>query len=158
MGRATYLGYHHVALDVTDQIRSFGRPASSSSLPPFSDAGIGGAPRDEDASRDSTASDSDGGNGGLGPWIRRLNATSVARFGRSIRVALPPRRQLIGRSAYELAFVYDDTGCLVELLNRAADPERRGPVASGWEPWDGKGFVGPAPPSDDERGGSTTGS
>jgi catechol 2,3-dioxygenase-like lactoylglutathione lyase family enzyme len=104
MGHPSYLGYHHLALDVTGQMLH----------------------------------ESDD----LASWIDRVNETSVATFGKSIRVALRPRQQLIGRSVYELAFLYDDTGCLVELLNHVADLNQ--PVASGWEPWDGRGFVGPS--------------
>jgi catechol 2,3-dioxygenase-like lactoylglutathione lyase family enzyme len=119
--RPTYLGYHHVALDVTSQVRNLPQSTSSSS---------------GEASR---AARSIGGNS-LRSWIDHLNSTSVQRFGKSVRVALAPKQQIVGTSVYELAFLYDDSGCLVELLNRVS--ERNRPVDSGWEPWDGKGFSG----------------
>lgn len=105
--RPVSLGYHHVALDATAQIRQL-----------FSEE-----------------------NQTLAHWIEHLNATSVRQFGKALRPpAVPPRPYLIGRDAYELAFLYDDTGCLVELLHH----QQRLPqeVDSGWEPWDGTGFLG----------------
>jgi catechol 2,3-dioxygenase-like lactoylglutathione lyase family enzyme len=122
--RPTYLGYHHVALDVTSQVRSLPQPT----------------PRASGGEGSRAGSRSIGS--GLRSWIEHLNATSVQRFGKSVLVAVPPKQQIIGTSVYELAFVYDDSGCLVELLNRIS--ERELPIDSGWEPWDGKGFSGTA--------------
>jgi hypothetical protein len=76
----------------------------------------------------------------LSSWMNRLNEQSVDRFGKKLRVALSPRQQLIGRSVYELAFLYDADGCLLELLYKLSELNQD--VDSGWEPWDGKGFVG----------------
>ena len=101
MQRQELLGYNHVALDVTAQIRSGGM------------------------------------KGGLSEWMQRLNDTSLERFGKSLRVALHPRQQMIGRSVYELAFLYDADGALIELLHHQRDLEQT--IESGWEPWDGRG-------------------
>ena len=73
-------------------------------------------------------------------WMDNLNEKSVKDFGKKLRVALAPRQQLIGRTVYELAFVYDADGALVELLYKQGELAQD--VQSGWEPWDGKGFIG----------------
>jgi hypothetical protein len=75
----------------------------------------------------------------LSDWMDDLNATSVKVFGKSLRVALEPRQQIIGDSVYELAFLYDANGALVEFVHRQSAVEHE--VESGWEVWDGKGFV-----------------
>lgn len=75
----------------------------------------------------------------LSEWMNNLNATSTATFGKSLRVALKPRQQIIGNSVYELAFVYDADGALVEFVHKQSALEQE--MESGWEVWDGKGFV-----------------
>lgn len=72
-------------------------------------------------------------------WMQDLNQTSMREFGKGLRVALEPRQQIIGDSVYELAFLYDADGALVELLHRQSNVEQQ--VSSGWDVWDGKGFV-----------------
>jgi hypothetical protein len=107
------LGYNHVALDVTLQIQQLQQSHSQSLL---------------------------GSNATLADWVSQLNASSVERFGKSLRVALEPRQQMIGRGVYELAFLYDADGCLVELLRCTGGLPQN--LQSGWEPWNGEGFVG----------------
>lgn len=75
----------------------------------------------------------------LDDWMHDLNITSLTSFGKKLRVALEPRQQMIGSSVYELAFLYDADGSLVELLNHQTDLPQK--IDSGWEPWSGKGFV-----------------
>lgn len=112
------LGYNHVALDVSAQIKNNNSRANT-----------------------TTAS--------LQDWIDVLNRTSLDRFGKTLRVALPPRQQVIANTVYELAFLYDADGCLVELLHEvgetaAAAGAQSSTSSSGWEPWDGQGFKGPS--------------
>jgi hypothetical protein len=59
----------------------------------------------------------------------------VEKFGKGLRVALEPKQQIIGRLVFELAFIYDADGTVLELLNciKVLDQE----VDSGWEPWRG---------------------
>lgn len=71
--------------------------------------------------------------------MQDLNSTSFEHFGKSLRVAVKPRQQIIGGSVYELGFIYDADGALVEFLHKQTDLEQD--VDSGWEVWDGKGFV-----------------
>eukprot|EP00984_Skeletonema_dohrnii_P036850 scaffold38276_cov161-Skeletonema_dohrnii-CCMP3373.AAC.2 len=68
-----------------------------------------------------------------------LNKLSISTFGKSMRVALQPTKRIIGRDVYEMAFIYDADGTLVELLNWSGRLEQE--VGSGWEPWNGEGFV-----------------
>lgn len=53
----------------------------------------------------------------LTDYMYHLNSTSQKIFGKTIRVALPPKQTMIGSDVYELAFIYDADGCLLELLN-----------------------------------------
>lgn len=75
----------------------------------------------------------------LSDYLNSLNEKSLILFGKTLRIALQPKQQLIGKSVYELAFLYDADGSLVELLNK--EKELPQDIDSGWEPWDGKGFV-----------------
>lgn len=114
--REELLGWNHLALDVTGCIP---RPGN-----------------DEGASEVGTAC----ALYQLQDWMDDLNAMSIKRFGRALRVALAPTKRIIGREVYEMAFLYDADGALVELLNHSTTLEAE--VGDGWEPWDGKGFVG----------------
>lgn len=113
--REELLGLNHLALDVTGCIP---RPDND-----------GGA--------------SEGGTAcalyQLQEWMDDLNAHSIEKFGKSLRVALSPTKRIIGMEVYEMAFLYDADGALVELLNHSGTLQQE--VGSGWEPWDGKGFV-----------------
>ena len=59
-------------------------------------------------------------DGDLAAFLRRLNAASERAFERSVALALPPFQQAVGRDVFEMAFVRDADGALVELLRRAA--------------------------------------
>ena len=107
MENAQELGYNHMALDVTAQIRQL--------------------PQQDE-------------NKNLTTWMNRLDAASMQRFGRHLRVAVPPRQQIIGTAVYELAFIYDADGSLVEFLHLQQVLTQN--MTSGWDPWDGQGFVG----------------
>jgi len=117
----TLLGLNHICLDVSSQVQAM-------SIETFQ-------PDDTDSSTDNetrTAS--------LLDWLETINSKSVNQFGKALRVGLPPRQQIIGNSVYELAFVYDADGCLVEFLSHVSDLEQN--IDDGWKPWDGKGFSG----------------
>ena len=76
----------------------------------------------------------------LAEFLDGVNEKSLQTFGKTLRIALHPQQQLIGSGVYELAFLYDADGSLVELLHKQKDLQQE--VDAGWEPWDGKGFVG----------------
>ena len=76
----------------------------------------------------------------LDDWIDGLNQKSLKEFGKTLRIAVKPEQRLIGTSVYELAFLYDADGALVELLSKQTDLKQN--MSSGWDPWDGKGFAG----------------
>ncbi|KAG7367777.1 glyoxalase/bleomycin resistance protein/dioxygenase [Nitzschia inconspicua] len=80
----------------------------------------------------------------LSEWIQQLNQRSVEMFGKTLRIALKPQQQIIGNSVYELAFIYDADGALLELIRKQTDLPQN--VDSGWEPWDGQGFRNAQPP------------
>jgi len=113
--REELLGLNHVALDVTACIP---RPDN-----------------DKGASADGTAC----AVYQLQEWMDDLNELSLKTFGKSLRVALSPTKRIIGREVYEMAFLFDADGSLVELLNHSGTLKQD--VDSGWEPWDGKGWV-----------------
>ena len=75
----------------------------------------------------------------LQDWMQALNQTSIKTFNRMLRVALEPQQQMIGQGVFELAFLYDADGALVELLNKQTDLKQE--MKSGWEPWDGRDFM-----------------
>ena len=80
------------------------------------------------------------GMSSLSEWVAMLHAKSLHMFGKRLRVALVPQQQILGNAVYELAFLFDADGALVELLHKQNDLPQR--IDPGWEPWDGKGFVG----------------
>jgi catechol 2,3-dioxygenase-like lactoylglutathione lyase family enzyme len=87
-----------------------------------------------------SASIKEKGLASLSDWLDVLNEKSLKEFGKTLRIALKPQQQLIGSSVYELAFLYDADGALVELLHKQKELPQA--IASGWEPWDGQGFSG----------------
>jgi len=119
MNRQELLGYNHLALDVTAQIRH--KEQQQLRRQQERDGKPNGDPPQQLSLKD---------------WIADLNATSLAQFNKTLRVALEPRQQLIGRDVYELAFVFDADGCLVELLHHQSRLQQD-IVESGWEPWKG---------------------
>jgi catechol 2,3-dioxygenase-like lactoylglutathione lyase family enzyme len=76
----------------------------------------------------------------LADWIQELNDKSKAQFGKALRIASVPTPRIIGKHVYEIAFLYDADGGLVELLRKQKGRLEQD-IQSGWEPWDGKGFV-----------------
>ena len=114
--REELLGLNHLALDVTNCIP---RPTN-----------------DDNASVDGTAC----ALYQLQEWMDDLNALSIDKFGKSLRVALSPTKRIVGREVYEMAFIYDADGSLVEVLNHSGTLQQQ-EMADGWEPWDGKGWV-----------------
>ena len=91
------LGWHHMALDVTESLR-----------------------QQEFIN--------------LQDWLEILNQRSIQSFGKTLRIAVPPRQQIIGTSVYELAFLYDADGGLVEVLHKQAEIEQS--MGDAWAPWD----------------------
>jgi hypothetical protein len=77
---------------------------------------------------------------GLDQFLEDINEISKEKFGKTLRVALYPRQQVIGNQVFELCFIYDADGCVVELVRFIKDLDQN--IQSGWEPWDGSGFVG----------------
>ena len=75
----------------------------------------------------------------LSDWIEALNEKSLERFRKSLRIAIEPQQVTIGNSLYELAFLFDADGALVELLHKQKVlPQMSSP---GWEPEDSQQFV-----------------
>ena len=66
----------------------------------------------------------------LSDWIAALNKKSLKRFGKTLRVALDPQEQLIGSGVFEIAFLYDADGALIELLHYQNDLPQS---IDGWE-------------------------
>lgn len=68
----------------------------------------------------------------LSDWIGKVNQESVQRFGKTLRVALEPQQKIIGQDVYEVAFLYDADGCLIELLHLLKRLPQE--MQSGWAP------------------------
>lgn len=82
----------------------------------------------------------------LNQFLEDTNKDSLEKFNKTLKVAVPPRQQVIGSQVYELAFIFDADGCVIELLRYIKEFSQD--ISSGWEPWDGNGFVGQ---DDDKR-------
>ena len=54
-------------------------------------------------------------------WIDALNSRSQSKFGKDLRVALQPRVKVFGKEKFELAFIYDADGGLIELVNSVSE-------------------------------------
>lgn len=80
---------------------------------------------------------------GLDQFLLQINQESLKMFGKTLRVAMQPKQQVIGSQVFELAFVYDADGVVVELMRYIKELDQN--VESGWEPWDGEGFEGTGP-------------
>jgi hypothetical protein len=61
--------------------------------------------------------------GSLTEALDLVNRTSVERFGLAFKVLSSPRQQMIGRKVWEVCYVEDNTGAVVELLNEAGEME-----------------------------------
>jgi hypothetical protein len=124
--RPELLGLNHVALDVTRCMASRSNNNNG------------------DDDYDNTSSDCQGSSSScalyqLQEWIDDLNTLSIQKFGKSLRVAVSPTKRIVGREVYEMAFLFDADGSLVELLNHSGTLEQE--MDDGWIPWDGRGFV-----------------
>jgi catechol 2,3-dioxygenase-like lactoylglutathione lyase family enzyme len=63
-------------------------------------------------------------------WIDFVNEKSKVKFGKVLRIAVEPQDQMIGQYLYQLAFIYDYDGVLIELLNRRKRYPQQ--MISGW--------------------------
>ena len=111
------LGFNHLALNVTQCIQTIKSKKNESTI----------------------IDESCGCIYGLNEYMKELNQTSMHMFQKTLRVAVPPRQQIIGGHVYELSFIYDADGSLLELLYWTNELTNK--QDSGWEPWDGKGFI-----------------
>jgi hypothetical protein len=71
----------------------------------------------------------------LKEWMDDLNQLWIEKFGKSLRIALPLTKRMIGREVYEMVFSYNADGALLELLNHLGTLRQE--VEDGWELWDG---------------------
>ncbi len=128
--REELLGLNHFCLDVTQCIPK-----------PTNAGGDGSLISNIDATTTTVSEDGSSSCSlyNLQEWLDDLNELSISTFGKSMRVALQPTKRIIGRDVYEMAFIYDADGTLVELLNWSGRLEQE--IGDGWEPWNGEGFV-----------------
>jgi hypothetical protein len=77
---------------------------------------------------------------GLDQFLNDINEDSMNKFGKTLRIAKKSYQKAIGNQVFELCFLYDADGCIMELLRYIKDLDQN--IQSGWEPWDGTGFVG----------------
>ena len=66
----------------------------------------------------------------LQEWIDQVNDRSKEKFGKTLRIAVEPREQMIGQYLYQLAFIYDADGAIIELLYQQR--RFRQDMISGW--------------------------
>lgn len=102
----------------------------------------------------------------LKEWIHDINTTSIKTYNKTILYATPPlttyqqssyiTKRIIGKQVYEIAFIYDADGTIIELINYCGEISLLNnnnnnnsttsttttiTMADGWEPWDGYDFV-----------------
>jgi catechol 2,3-dioxygenase-like lactoylglutathione lyase family enzyme len=70
----------------------------------------------------------------LQSWMEYLNVKSLALFNKTMRVALAPKQIMVQNGIYEIAYIYDPDGALVELICQGVTLPQN--VSSGWEPID----------------------
>ncbi|KAI2490194.1 hypothetical protein MHU86_24385 [Fragilaria crotonensis] len=66
----------------------------------------------------------------LQDWIDQINVKSQEKFGKTLRIAIPPQEQMIGQHLYQLAFIYDADGAIIELLYQQRRFKQE--MISGW--------------------------
>ena len=122
--KESLLGLNHYAIDVTYYIQYL--------------------KEESDVLSSSSSSSSSSSYYGLDQFLEYIQGQSVQLFNKTLRVAVQPRQQVIGTQVYELAFLYDADGAIIELVRyiKEVDLKPGQVMDSGWEPWDGKGFVG----------------
>ena len=90
----------------------------------------------------------------LKEWLHDINTTSINTYNKTILHVVATTttttttqhitKRIIGKQVYEIAFIYDADGTVIELLNYCGDTTSLSSsttMADGWEPWDGCGFV-----------------
>lgn len=124
LNRQDLLGLNHIALDVTNSAQ---RLAMSRKI--------------QDENNDNSGRSGEEVNTRLQPvqgqmklkvWMDELNTRSLEEFGKTVRVGLEPFQQIIGNTVYELAFVYDPDGMLIEFVLQSKTLNQQ--VSSGWDP------------------------
>ena len=118
MKHVTALGLNHIALDVTSSIQQHLEESKKDNV----DVDTGDGPR---VSSSTTT-------GLLSAWLEELNQQSVNQFGKTLRMAVQPYQTMIGNGVYELAFMYDADGTLIELLYLQTELPQT--IGSGWDP------------------------
>jgi catechol 2,3-dioxygenase-like lactoylglutathione lyase family enzyme len=68
----------------------------------------------------------------LQQYLDVMNTASIQNYNKTIRLALQPKQQLIGQNVYEIAFIYDPDGCIIELLYYQGTVKQS--ITSGWDP------------------------
>ena len=137
MTHVTLLGLNHLALDVTYNCIQQQRQQQQQQL------------RDSEQQQYQYQ---------LKEWIHDINTTSITTYNKTILYATPPlttsqpytyiTKRIIGNKVYEIAFIYDADGTIIELLYYCGDVtpplnsnNTTATMADGWEPWDGNGFI-----------------
>jgi catechol 2,3-dioxygenase-like lactoylglutathione lyase family enzyme len=118
MKHVTAMGLNHIALDVTSSIQQRLEESKKDNV----DVDAGDGPR-------VTSSTT---TGLLSAWLEELNQQSVNQFGKTLRMAVQPYQTMIGNGVYELAFMYDADGTLIELLYLQTELPQT--IGSGWDP------------------------
>uniref|UniRef100_A0A7S2NZB2 VOC domain-containing protein n=1 Tax=Leptocylindrus danicus TaxID=163516 RepID=A0A7S2NZB2_9STRA len=137
--KTSLLGLNHLCLDVTQSIKA--RQALEVSDDDLDAEITQYFSADEDGVSTSVSSTCSGDQNtydhrrnseyGLGEWLTDLEGESKEMFGKTLRIAMGPTTRTIGKNVYDLAFLYDADGALVELLNHVTTrPETS---ESGWE-------------------------
>jgi catechol 2,3-dioxygenase-like lactoylglutathione lyase family enzyme len=113
------LGFNHMALDVTQIVRAM----NTTDI-------IGAGTNEGEEPQPSCGCDTFG----LSNYMEVLNQTSLDEFNKSLRVAMEPKQIIVGQDVYEMAFIYEPDGALIELLSFQTRLQSKIEY-DGWEPW-----------------------
>ena len=137
MKKLNLLGLNHICLDVTQSIRSKQEmeiSRVSGGLKQWyttedgnDESSVGtqceGAIQVDDYQRNAKY--------GLQDWLLDLEELSKEKFEKTLRIAVEPTTRTIGYDVFDIAFIYDPDGALVELLNHVTTV-KAGSMRSSW--------------------------
>ena len=140
MKKLSLLGLNHICLDVTQSIRSKqdlkigsgNKKASNDDESLDMKETCVGAKYADDHQRNFEY--------GLQDWLYDLEEESKQKFKKTLRIAAEPMTRTIGYDVYDIAFIYDTDGVLVELLNHITTV-KNGSIRSSWNALSNDDFI-----------------
>eukprot|EP00815_Leptocylindrus_aporus_P012585 CAMPEP_0116072060 /NCGR_PEP_ID=MMETSP0322-20121206/14229_1 /TAXON_ID=163516 /ORGANISM="Leptocylindrus danicus var. apora, Strain B651" /LENGTH=289 /DNA_ID=CAMNT_0003560685 /DNA_START=180 /DNA_END=1049 /DNA_ORIENTATION=+ len=140
MAKMNLLGLNHICLDVTESIRARQGMKLSRGSGGLNQWFVENENEDEDKNNNSESCAGSrqvddyerNAEYGLQDWLLDLEDESKRNFGKTLRIALEPTSRTIGMNVYDIAYLYDPDGALVEVLNYVTSV-KEGSIRTSWE-------------------------